>query len=70
MTNERIKADSRVGAYRVVRLLGQGGMGIVYRCHDSIGKVDVAIKGLPPEVSHSDSEMEGKVSANVESRMF
>ena len=58
--NVRLKpGDSILGRYTVKEELGQGGMGIVYRCHDTIGKVDVAIKGLPPEVSHSDSEMEG-----------
>lgn len=58
--NVRLKPGASIlGRYIVKEELGQGGMGIVYRCHDSIGKVDVAIKGLPPEVSHSDSEMEG-----------
>ena len=47
-----------LGRYQVVELLGQGGMGVVYRCRDTVGNVDVAVKALPTEVSHSTTEME------------
>ena len=58
--NVRFRPGDRIlGRYTVSSELGQGGMGIVYKCRDEVGKVDVAVKGLPPEVSHNSSEMEG-----------
>ncbi|MGN0852636.1 MAG: bifunctional serine/threonine-protein kinase/formylglycine-generating enzyme family protein [Kiritimatiellia bacterium] len=50
--------DEILGRYAVLDELGQGGMGVVYRCLDRIGGVEVAVKGLPPEVSHNEDEME------------
>ena len=46
------------GRYVVEKVLGEGGMGIVYQCLDKVGGVSVAVKCLPPEVSRNADEME------------
>ena len=42
-----IAAGTRLGSYEVVALIGAGGMGEVYRAHDTKLARDVAIKVLP-----------------------
>lgn len=41
----------RVGPYEIQALLGQGGIGEVYRAHDTRLKRDVALKVLPQSVA-------------------
>ncbi len=50
-----LQPGSRIGSYEVLSLLGAGGMGEVYRAHDSHLGRDVALKTLP-EAFVSDPE--------------
>ena len=57
-TGAFVPGDVIAGRYVVEKVLGEGGMGIVYQCLDKVGGVSVAVKCLPPEVSRNADEME------------
>ncbi len=46
-----LSPGTRLGAYEIQSLIGSGGMGEVYRAHDSRLNRDVAIKVLPSDVA-------------------
>ena len=60
----------RLGVFRLVRLLGRGGMGAVYLGHDTALDRQVAVKILPPELSGDEEYVgrfvrEGRAAAQI-----
>ena len=48
----RLAPGTRLGSYEVVSGIGAGGMGEVYRAHDTVLNRDVALKLVNPDVCH------------------
>ena len=57
MSRVRI-GETLCGRYEVREYLGEGAMGIVYRCYDTVSHIEVAIKMLPETLSKNNSVME------------
>ena len=53
----RLSAGTRLGSYEIAALIGAGGMGEVYRAHDTKLNRDVAIKVLPDLLANDEERL-------------
>jgi len=49
------------GRYRILELLGVGGMGVVYRAHDLTLELDIALKVLHPKIAYDPTKLRNEV---------